>query len=355
MRMSRRQFMRGVTATMGAAFYADQAMSEDKRPSEHWMPAEWEPHERTLMQFVPPQNWPARDYPDAAREWATVANAAAEFEPVSIAVRPQDRTLAGRLLSRAIDIVEMPLNDGWSRDSGPIFVHDGRGERRIRGFTFNGWSEKFPPYDADAKVKWRFADRFGWPIDPIKFVLEGGAISVDGEGTLLTTEECLLHPTRNPGFGKAAQETLLKRKLGVEKIIWLGKGISPDPITNGHVDGLCVFVAAGTVLLQTTEDRNDENYAITRDTKRRLRGERDAKGRSLEIIELPLQDDVLHINLYICNGGVIVPTADDPRQDDAPMAILREIFPDRQVDGVTDRVIAGGGGGVHCITQQVPA
>ena len=160
---------------------------------------------------------------------------------------------------------------------------------------------------------------------------------------------------RNPGFGKAAQETLLKRKLGVEKIIWLGKGISPDPITNGHVDGLCVFVAAGTVLLQTTEDRNDENYAITRDAKRRLRGERDAKGRSLEIIELPLQDDVLHINLYICNGGVIVPTADDPRQDDAPMAILREIFPDRQVDGVTDRVIAGGGGGVHCITQQVPA
>ena len=223
-RMSRRQFMRGVTATMGAAFYADQAMSEDKRPSEHWMPAEWEPHERTLMQFVPPQNWPARDYPDAAREWATVANAAAEFEPVSIAVRPQDRTLAGRLLSRAIDIVEMPLNDGWSRDSGPIFVHDGRGERRIRGFTFNGWGEKFPPYDADAKVKWRFADRFGWPIDPIKFVLEGGAISVDGEGTLLTTEECLLHPTRNPGFGKAAQETLLKRKLGVEKLSGLARG-----------------------------------------------------------------------------------------------------------------------------------
>ena len=111
------------------------------------------------------------------------------------------------------------------------------------------------------------------------------------------TEECLLHPTRNPGFGKAAQETLLKRKLGVEKIIWLGKGISPDPITNGHVDGLCVFVAAGTVLLQTIEDRNDENYAITRDAKRRLRGERDAKGRPLEIIELPLQDDVLHINL----------------------------------------------------------
>ena len=138
MRISRRQFMRGVTATMGAAFYADQAMSEDKRPSEHGMPAECEPHEWTLMQFAPPQNWPTRDYPDAAREWAAVANAVAGFEPISIAARPQDRTLAGRLLSRAIDIVEMPLNEGRSRDSGPIFVHNGRGKRRIRGFTFNG-------------------------------------------------------------------------------------------------------------------------------------------------------------------------------------------------------------------------
>ena len=185
-------------------------------------------------------------------------------------------------------------------------------------------------------------------------MLEGGAISVDGEGTLLTTEECLLHPSRNPGLGKAAQEALLKRTLGVEKIIWLGQGIVPDPVTDGHVDGLCVFVGPGTVLLQMTDDRSDEKFAITQDAKRRLRDARDAEGRPLEIIELPLQNDMLHINLYICNGGVIVPVAGDPAQDDAPMAILRETFPDRGLIGVTGRVIASGGG-IHCITQQVPA
>ena len=130
--------MAGASATVGATIFANNTASQIRPSPEYWMPAEWEPHEWTLMQFAPPQNWPTRDYPDAAREWAAVANAVAGFEPISIAARPQDRTLAGRLLSRAIDIVEMPLNDEWSRDSGPIFVHDGRGERRIRGFTFNG-------------------------------------------------------------------------------------------------------------------------------------------------------------------------------------------------------------------------
>ena len=351
--ISRRQLLRHALAA--AALFPAGAKAMGCLSPDYWMPAEWEPHERTLMQFVPLQNWPRRDYPDAAREWAAVANAVAEFEPVTIAVRPQERRLADKLLSRAIDIVEMPLNDGWSRDSGPTFVRNRQGDRRIRGFSFNGWGGKFPPFDADAAVKGRFAERFGWPLDEIDFVLEGGAISVDGQGTLLTTEECLFHPTRNPTVGRAAQEALLKRSLGVEKIIWLGQGISPDPVTNGHVDGLCVFVGPGTVLLQTTEDRSDENYAITRDAMDRLRAAKDAKGRMLEIIELPLQADVLHINLYICNGGVIVPLAGDRRQDDAPMAILREIFPDREVVGVTGKVIAGGGGGVHCITQQVPA
>jgi len=319
------------------------------------MPAEWAPHDRTLMQFVPPQNWPKRDYPDAAREWALVANTVAEFEPVTIAVRPEDRPLDSCLLSQAIDILEIPLNDGWSRDSGPTFVVNDSGQKRIRGFKFNGWGEKFPPFDADAAAKRRFAEAFDWQLDEIDFVLEGGAISVDGEGTLLTTEECLLHPTRNPGVSKEAQEQILKNALGVTKVIWLGEGITPDPVTDGHVDGLCVFAGPGAILLQTTDDTSDENYRITQDAKRRLKAAKDARGRTLEIIELPLADHVLHVNFYICNGAVIVPIADEPRQDDQPLAILREVFPERKVVGVSGRVMAEGGGGVHCITQQVPA
>ena len=145
--------MAGASATVGATIFANNTASQFRPSPEYWMPAEWEPHERTLMQFVPPQNWSRRDYPDAAREWAAVANAVAEFEPVTIAVRPQERRLARRLLSQAIDVIEIPLKDGWSRDSGPIFVRNGRGDRRIRGFTFNGWGAKFPPYGADARVK----------------------------------------------------------------------------------------------------------------------------------------------------------------------------------------------------------
>ncbi|MDD9876434.1 MAG: agmatine deiminase family protein [Magnetovibrio sp.] len=319
------------------------------------MPAEWAPHERTLMQFVPPQNWRRGDYRAAVREWAAVANAVADFEPVTMVVRPEDRKRAARLLNSEIEFVEMPLNDGWSRDTGPIFVIGDDGSRRVRGFTFNGWGGKFPPFDADAEVKWRLAEAFAWPIDEIDFVLEGGAISVDGNGTLLTTEECLLHPSRNPGMGKSDQERLLRDALGVDTVIWLGQGIAPDPVTDGHVDGLCVFAGPGAVLLQTTDDPADENHVIGRDAKRRLQRARDAQGRRLEIIELPLADDVLHINFYICNGGVIVPIAGDPRQDDAPLSILRDVFPERRVVGVGGKVIAAGGGGVHCITQQVPA
>ena len=148
--------------------------------------------------------------------------------------------------------------------------------------------------------------------------------------------------------------TILKAYLGGEKVIWLGKGIVPDPITDGHVDGMCTFAAPGVVLLHTTDDTSDPNYQICLDAKRRLQETTDAKGRKLEIIELPLGDDVAHINFYFTNGGIIVPIANDPSQDDAPLGILQEVFPEREVLPVNGNVLAAGGGGVHCITQQVP-
>jgi len=320
-----------------------------------FMPAEWTPHERTLMQFLPPQNWYPHQLASAREEWALVANSVAKFEPVTMAVRPADRAEAKRLLSSEIELVEMPMNDGWCRDSGPVILVNQDGERAVAGFEFNGWGAKFPPYDDDALVKAHLADHFGLPLYPAPLVAEGGGIAVDGEGTCITTEECLLHSNRNPGKSKDEVTEVLKGWLGVEQVIWLSRGLTPDPITDGHVDGIAAFVEPGVVLLHTLDDRSDPNYAITQDAKQRLESTTDARGRYLEVVELPLAYDIVHMNFYICNGGVVVPTAGDPRQDDEPLAVLREVFPQHKVVPVSGQMLSEGGGGVHCITQQMPA
>ena len=320
-----------------------------------FMPAEWEPHERTLMQFLPPQNWYGDELPSAREEWALVANTVADFEPVTMAVRPADRAEAKRMLSSEIELIEMPMNDGWSRDSGPAILVNRDGERAVAGFEFNGWGAKLPPHDDDALVKAHLAKVFGLPLYPAPLVAEGGAIAVDGEGTCITTEECLLHSNRNPNLSQDEVTELLKGWLGVETVIWLPRGLTPDPITDGHVDGIAAFIEPGVVLLHTTDDSGDPNYAITQGAKRQLESSSDASGRQFEVIELPLAYDVVHLNFYICNGGVVVPTAGDPRQDDAPLAVLREVFPDREVVPVSGQMLSKGGGGVHCITQQMPA
>ena len=327
-----------------------------------YFPAEWHPHEYTIMQFVPRQNWAGYGIRQARKDWATVANAVSEFEPVLMVVDPEDRVIAKKLLSSDIELVEFPLNDGWARDSGPSFVINNRGERRVTGFTFNGWGAKFPPYDDDAKLRVRLCEYLQVPYYEADLVLEGGAVTLDGEGTLITTEECLLNPNRNPNKSKAEVEQILQESFKVSKVIWLSKGTTPDPVTDGHVDGICVFIAPGTVMLHTTDDLNDPNYQICQDAKAKLRSNVDSKGRKLEIIELPLAYDVAHINFYIANGSVIVPIADDPAQDDAALSIIRNAFSDqtslalrdRQIIGVSGAILAQGGGGVHCITQQVP-
>ncbi|MGI9412739.1 MAG: agmatine deiminase family protein [Hyphomicrobiales bacterium] len=321
-----------------------------------YFPAEWQPHERTLMQFLPPQNWAGRDLSKPRAEWANVANAVADFEPVTMAVRPQDAAAASRLLSSSIDLVEMPMNDGWCRDSGPMILVNGGPERRVAGFEFNSWGGKYRPYDDDALVKARLAGHFGMPFHPADLVLEGGAVHVDGEGTLITTEQCLRNANRNPGRSKGEIEAVLKGWLGVEKIIWLAAGLAPDTITDGHVDGVAAFAAPGVVLLHMTDDRGDPNHAITSDARAVLEGSVDAKGRTLDIIPVPLgAGDVVHMNFYICNGGVVVPVTGNACEDDAPLAILRDAFPGREIVPVAGRFIAEGGGGVHCITQQMPA
>ncbi|MEM0968229.1 MAG: agmatine deiminase family protein [Verrucomicrobiota bacterium] len=319
------------------------------------MPGEWERHLGTLMVFVPEQNWKHYGLDGARKEWAKVANTIAEFEPVTMVVDPSDRGIASRLLSSEIHPVYLPVNDGWSRDTGPMFVTNSSGERRIAGFVFNGWGNKFPPHDDDALLKARLAAHYQNPMYVSSLVLEGGAVTVDGRGTLITTEECLLHRNRNPQRTKAEVEQQLKEYLGVTKVIWLPKGLTPDPITNGHVDGLAAFARPGVVLLHHTDNRWDPNAKRLQKAKAILEQSRDAEGRLLQVIELPLAEKVAHMNFYLCNGGVIVPTENNPTTDEPALEVLRNTFPKRTVVGIHGSVLAKGGGGIHCITQQIPA
>ena len=321
-----------------------------------YYPAEWQEHEYTIMAMPPAQNWRGSGVRlrDVRNQWADVANRLSEYEPVLMVVDPDERQQARRLLSRDIETVEFHVNDGWSRDSGPMIVVNDNGERRVAGFTFNGWGAKFPPYQDDALLKARLCKHLEMPMYPIDLVLEGGAVAVDGEGTLITTEQCLLNKNRNTRHDRRAVQRVLNESLGTKKVIWLGKGLEPDPVTDGHIDGILAFAQPGTVLLHTTNDRSDPNYQIGSDARRRLREATDAQGRKLEVIEVPLDGEVSHLNFYIANDCILVPVTKDPQQDRRPMGILREVFSEYEVIGIDSNVLAEGGGGIHCITQQVP-
>ena len=224
----------------------------------------------------------------------------------------------------------------------------------MAGFTFNGWGAKFPPYNDDALLKGRLCEHLELPMYPIDLVLEGGAVVLDGEGTLITTEQCLLHKNRNAAGNRTKIEKQLNDSLGTIKVIWLGKGLEPDPVTDGHIDGILAFAEPGVVLLHMTSDKNDPNYAICRDAKRRLKEATDAKGRKFEIIELPLDSELSHMNFYIGNDCILVPITTKRDEDERPMGVLREVFSDYKVIGIDGTVLGEGGGGIHCITQQLP-
>ena len=348
-------------AANAASLYADtdaQLITDTTAAEDgYFFPGEGRPHAATIMAMPPPQNWESDGFEmnQVRAQWATVANTIAEYEPVKMVVAPGEVGAARRLLNSEIEMIELPLNDGWTRDIGPMVVVNESGDRRIAGFTFNGWGEKFPPYRDDTLLKARLAAQMGLPMYPVNLVAEGGAILTDGEGTAIVTAQCLLHENRNPGYSREQVEALINSSLGTQKVIWVEQGLTPDPITDGHIDGLAAFAAPGMVLLHSCDLQRDPNDDICNAAKRVLEQTTDAKGRRLEIIDLPLARDISHMNFYICNGAVIVPIAEDEAQDDAPMAILREVFPDREVIGIGGNILCEGGGGIHCITQQVPA
>jgi agmatine deiminase len=328
------------------------------------MPAEWEPHERCLMAWPTRQRtdlWGAA-FEEAMDEYAGVANAVAAFEPVTMLAAPGEAGGARARLASEVEIAEVPIDDSWTRDSGPIFVRDGDGRRAGVDFRFNSWGERYLPYDKDAASAAAALELLGFPRIASDLVLEGGAITVDGEGTLITTEQCVLNANRNPEWSKAQVEAELRSRLGVETVIWLPYG-SKLGVTDGHVDGVCVFARPGTVLLRMPAEPDDPDHERMRENRRVLEAARDARGRALEIVELPhhpvaevdgVTARVRYINFYVANGGIVVPLAGHPL--DAPaLEGLRDVFPDREVVGMPAAVIGYGGGGVHCITQQVPA
>jgi agmatine deiminase len=326
------------------------------------MPAEWEPHDRCLMA------WPTRadlwgaHVEQAKREYAETADAIASFEPVTMVTAPGQAAEVRRACSASVEVVELPIDDSWLRDSGPIFIVDDAGGRRGVDFRFNSWGERFTPFDKDAAVTTAILSTLDIPRADSTMVLEGGSITLDGEGTLITTEQCLLNPNRNPGMSRVDIEVELRRTLGVTRIIWLRWGGHEDEHTDGHVDGVCTYVRPGVVIAQTCEDAANPNFPLMAENLEILRAARDAKDRPLEIIDVPFLPYFMldgqelvssYPNFYIANGAVIVPTADHPLDTEA-LSVIRKAFPDREVVGVSSRVIAYGGGGTHCITQQVP-
>jgi len=331
------------------------------------MPAEWEPHERCLMGWPTelriPTLW-GEHYLLAMASYAAVAHAIAAFEPVLMLARPGEGAVARSYLGRDIEVVELPIDDSWLRDSGPIFVTHPDGRLAVSDFTFNSWGGKYVPYDNDAAIGRRLAEHFGAERFAAPMVLEGGSITVDGEGTLITTESCLLHPSRNPGLSKDEMTRILQDYLGVTKVIWLvsGLGLDEDPDTNGHVDGVAAFVGPGRVLLHMVRDPQHADFVNLTENRRRLQTS-DALGRPLQVFELDARSRPVrvgdapivetYINSYFANGALIVPAA-GTADDEAALDQLRAIVPDYEVVGVPCPVIGYGGGGIHCITQQMP-
>ncbi|MFJ3613275.1 MULTISPECIES: agmatine deiminase family protein [Streptomyces] len=327
------------------------------------MPAEWAEHEGCLMA------WPTRaDLWDGVLsavqdEYAEVARAIARFEPVTMVAPPGSGDAARAHCGDGVTVIELPLDDSWFRDSAPLFVLDADGNRAGVDFRFNAWGGKHHPYDSDDRISALLLERLGVERIASDMILEGGAITVDGEGTLITTEQCLLHPNRNPGLTRERIEAELKARLGVEKVIWLPYGGLLDTETDGHVDGVCAFAAPGRVVVSLPDDPAHPDHARMRANRAVLEVTTDARGRSLEIVDVPqtafaevagVRVEVSYLNYYVANGGVVVPVADAP-QDEAALKAIAAAHPDREVVGVPAPVIAYGGGGVHCITQQIPA
>lgn len=333
--------------------------------AEPWlMPDESEPHKRTWMAFGPSKEiWGTKLLAGVQDSLAAIAQAIAKFEPVNMLVREEDLETAKKKCGPNVNLIVQPIDDLWMRDAGPVFVTNAKREKAAVNFNFNGWGKK-QEYARDAKVAEFVAGKAGVQVLKTSLVLEGGGIEVDGHGTAIITESCVLNANRNPGVSKAQCETELKRLLGLRKIIWL-PGIAGKDITDAHTDFYARFAQPGVVIAGYDPDPKSFDYAVTKHHLEILNAATDASGKKLEVVVLEGPGNIRpkyankefaagYINFYVFNGGVLLPEFGDAKADEKARASLQKAYPGCAIIQLNIDPIAAGGGGIHCTTQQEP-
>jgi agmatine deiminase len=327
------------------------------------LPADWAPHSRCWMA------WPIRaeswgEHMGAARDaFAEVAEAIARFEPVTILAKPTKVAEVSLQTAPGVASFSLPQNDSWLRDNGPSFVVSDTGHVAGVEWRWNAWGGRYAEFEGDAQVPEKLLAHLSMRRYRAPIVLEGSAIMSDGEGTLLANERMILDTRRNPGLDRMAAEGMLKSFLGVEQVIWISAALEGDP-AGGRLDNLFCFVRPGVVLIQSTQDRGDANFAALADTADRLKAATDAKGRRFQLIEIEqprprLSDEgerlpLAYTSLYLANGGIVLPAFEVP-QDDRAFATVAKLFPDRQIVQVLVSDLVYGGGGLRALTLPQPA
>jgi agmatine deiminase len=330
------------------------------------MPAEWEPHERTLIGFpCRPSTW-GNTFEAGRQEFATVANTVAAFEPVTLVCADKaDETAARALVSDKVETMVIPMDGSWLRDNGPLYVTDGQ-TRRARHFRFNAWGERHAQRDRDAALGHSLAMRLGDPVDSVDVVVEGGAFAVDGAGTLVVPEACLMHPNRNWSLDREEVARRMSDALGIDTFIWLEQGLvedmerDPDRMhygTDGHIDLFFAFTGPRKAVMYAPDpdDVNAEALSNARDVLSK---------QGIEVADFPYMsgfeaDDkrfiAPYLNFYVCNDAVIVPVAGaEPDKDEEALSLLGALWPEREIAPVRMRAGPMQGGAIHCLTQQVP-
>jgi agmatine deiminase len=335
------------------------------REAGFFMPAEWAPHAGCWMAWpCRPETW--EDIERARAVFAQVARAVAEYEPVTMTANAEHVAHARKALGVGsgadVDVVTVPSDDSWARDTAPTFLVDGRGGLAGVDWRFNAYGGLYEEYARTANMARRILDLLGARRFAAPLVLEGGAVHTDGQGTLLTTEDVVLDPRRNPDLSRDEAEGLLCAYLGAERVIWLTAALARDN-TGGHVDNLAAFAAPGVVVALGCDDPDDPQAAARAENLARLRAAHDARGRRLEVVELPsparreVRGELAspsYVNFYVANGAVLMPGFDDPKDDEA-RDVLARLFPRRRIVQLPTLELAKADGNIHCITQQQPA
>jgi agmatine deiminase len=327
------------------------------------MPAEWEKHEFTLMAWpVKEAEWPG-DYEDILIAFADLVNKISNYEPVKLIIKKNLIKEVLKYLNKNIEFIEMNNDDSWVRDNGPTIIKNNEGKIAGVKWNFNAWGNKYP-HGNDKLISEKILNLHNMPYFKPEIIMEGGSFHVDGEGTLLTTNECLLNNKRNPNLKKEDIEKYLMDYLGVNKIIWLDRGLDGDD-TDGHIDNVACFARPSTIIIQKCDNKNDKDYEIYKRNYEILKNEKDSRGRKYEIIEIPKPEiqyfngtklTLSYINFYFVNNGIVMPVfgGENERNDNIAYEILKNLFKVRNISTVKGLVLARGGGNVHCLTQQFP-